>query len=419
VGITLERRRLGASFWRLWCATGISASGDGLVTVAIPLLALTVTRNLVAIAGVTATNRTAAALASLPAGMAADRFDRRRLMLVCNLAAGTVLLGLVISMTSGVADLAVLYLTAGILAACDTTYALAMQASFPDIVHPDYLAVANSRLMAVDGAGAQFLGPGGGGVLFALARRLPFVADAVSFFVSAWLIRGIVPMVVGGPAGNGGAGLGVPSGRDRYRWWPAFKQGLQQYRAKRPLLLLTSTVSSVSFCQGMVFALLVVYARFTLHLSPGGYGLLLALAAALGVAGAFSSSALQRRFGAGRVIACGAAATAVSYCGMAVTRSAVLAVFMLGIQEVGVAVANVGSVTTRQQLIPRELYGRVGSVHRLVVNLAVPLGALFGGLVASVSSVPTCILVAGVCDCVALVLLGPALLRRLAAAGVR
>ena len=105
---------------------------------------------------------------------------------------------------------------------------------------------------------------------------------------------------------------------------------------------------------------------------------------------------LQRRFGPGRLIVAGMLAATLSYIGLSFTRQAVVAVFVFGLQEIGIAVANVGSVTTRQRLIPRNLFGRVGSVHRLMVAGAAPLGALLGGFIASVSDVPTAMLVAGI-----------------------
>ncbi len=188
------RRGLGAPFWRLWCATGISGSGDGLVTVAIPLLTVALTRNPLIIAGATAANRAAAAIAALPAGLIADRVDRRRLMVVCNLVAGAALMTLVVAMTFGSADLLMAYLVAIILAPCDVTFTLAMQASVPVLTpHPEQLGMANGRLMAIEGAGQQFIGPGSGGYLFALARRLPFFADGISFFISALLVSSSLP----------------------------------------------------------------------------------------------------------------------------------------------------------------------------------------------------------------------------------
>ena len=100
--------------------------------------------------------------------------------------------------------------------------------------------------------------------------------------------------------------------------------------------------------------------------------------------------------------------------GLAFTHTVVLAVFVFGLQEIGTVLANVASVTTRQRLIPRELYGRVGSVHRLAVTVSGAIGALLAGLIASVWSVPVTMLTAGLLLMMMLAFLGPALLRKLA-----
>lgn len=506
------QRGLGAPFWRLWFATGISGSGDGLVTVAIPLLTVALTRNPLIIAGATAANRAAAAIAALPAGLIADRVDRRRLMVGCNLVAGAALMTLVVAMTLGSADLLMAYLVAIILAPCDVTFTIAMQASVPAFArNPEQLGVANGRLMAVGGAGQQFIGPGSGGYLFALARRLPFFADGISFFISALLVSSSLPRArreglhvrrsgryvadlrdpppapyvadlrdpppaptdsanpgrdaydrgqgaslaeaypptprpsgagtdtyepAQGPLGitarlPGSADdfeLGTPAGRDelakargqhRSGWVAAFLEGLRVFRREPSLKMLAATVSSLAFCQSMVIGVLVVYGTRTLHLSSTRYGLFLAVASLVGVVGAFSAGALQRRFGGGRLIVWGTAAAALSYIGLSFTRSAVLAVFVLGLQDFGVAVANVASVTARQRLVPRNLLGRVSSVHRLAVLGAAPFGAVVGGLVASVANAPDAMLVAGLTLAVALAILSPPFMRSLAASARR
>jgi MFS family permease len=450
-----RRGSLGAAFRRLWWATGISASGDGLLAVAVPLLALTLTRNPIVIAGLTGANRASAAVAALPGGLVADRWDRRTVMVICNVVAGVTLFGLLAAMTVGWAQLVMLYVVAIALSACDVIYTLAVQASLPDVISPDRLAVANGRLIAVEGAGEQFIGPAVGGILFSLASRVPFFADSISFFVSALLVRSGLPRDAQHeqPSGTGAGevsrngarphnavaderlndeplnkanGRAVPvdaqpgslrSPRPRPRWVADLRQGIRAFRHERALELLATMAALGALCQTMVFAVLVLYGKQTLHLTSTGYGLFLAFAAAIGVAGANLSGHMQGRFGSGQLILGGLSLSVVSYIGLAFTHSPVLAVFVFGLQEVGTVAANVGSVTARQQLIPSRLYGRVGSVHRLVVLSASVVGALLGGLIASASSVAATMLTAGVLLGVATVVIGPWLARTLAAAG--
>ena len=568
--VRVGRRSLGGAFRRLWWATGISASGDGLLAVAVPLLALTLSRNPLVIAGLTGANRASAAIAALPGGLVADRWDRRSVMVACNVAAGVTLLALVGAMTAGWAELVMLYLVAIVLAACDVTYTLAVQASLPDVIPTERLGVANGRLIAIEGAGEQFIGPASGGILFSLARRLPFFVDGISFFVSAWLVRSGLPRDAqrhGSPildgvgpasasaegagagrarsdsaisdsaisdsaisdrasshsagsngatlatsngagskgvtpaaatsngagsngvtpaaatsngagsngvtpaaatsngassnaatsngansdgansdgAGSNGAGFNgvhpngahpngaispghnepigtadleegpLPGAEPRPGWVANFRQGLSVFRSDRALKLLATTAAAAALCQTMVIAILVLYGKQTLHLTSTGYGLFLAFAAVIGVAAAHFAGHMQQRFGSGQLILGGLALSIVSYVGLAFTHSVVLAVFVFGLQEVGTVAVNVGSVTARQHLIPRPLYGRVGSVHRLAVLTASVIGALLGGFIASASSVAATMLTAGVLLFVAMVVISPLLLRTLAA----
>lgn len=339
----------------------------------------------------------------------ADRWDRRSVMVACNLVAAVTLVVLVGAMTIGWAVLVMLYIVATVLAACDVTYTLAVQATMPDVVSPDRLAVANGKLIAVEGAGEQLIGPACGGVLFAFARRLPFFTDGISFFISALLVSSSRP---GGGAGQ--EGQARPAG-PRPRWAADFRQGLNVFRSERALKLLAAMAALAALCQTMVFAILVLYGKQTLHLTTAQYGLFLAFAAAIGVAGAQLSGHMQQRLGSYQLVLGGFSLSVASYIGLAFTHWVVVAIFVFGLQEIGTVAANVGSVTARQQIIPRQLYGRVGSVHRLAVLSASVVGALLGGVIASASGVGTTMLTAGGLLLVATLVIGPWLSRSLAA----
>jgi Major Facilitator Superfamily len=348
----------------------------------------------------------------------------------------------------------------------------------PDVIASERLGVANGRLIAVEGAGEQFIGPASGGILFSLAQRLPFFADGISFFVSAWLVaKGlprashptattVVTLPVGvdapghgprasaadvdhpiatGPDSAGpravhpdgaspdGGALGSPTEPidasvddgivdsrsfrpyGRGRWVVDFREGLSAFNSYAALKLLAVVAAVTAFCQTMVFAILVLYGQQTLHLSSTGYGLFLAFAAVIGVAGAQFAGHVQHRLGSGQLLLGGLTLAVISYIGLAFTHSVVLAVFVFGLQEIGTVATNVALVTARQHMIPRHLYGRVGSVHRLAVLSASVVGALTGGLVASASSVQATMLTAGALLFVTTVIFAPWLSRRLPA----
>lgn len=419
------RAKLGSRFWRLWWGTAISSSGDGLLAVALPLMAFTLTRNPLAIAGVTADQKAFTALGALPAGLVADRFERRGVMVGANVISGAALVGLVALMTAGFGDLLVLYLATAVLALCDVTYGVALQASVTDVVEvPSQLATANGRLMGVDGAGENFFGPAVGGFFFSAAQRLPFVGDAVSFFLSAVLVRASLPRRRRGlrHARSSDAGEGLPSAsqpaervegelRHGGGWTADFAAGVRVFRRDNILKLLAATNGSVNFTQSMVVGVLVVYGERTLGLGSTGYGLFLAGAAVMGIVGSFLGGRIERSLGGAGAMVAGVLLITISYLGLSFTKVAVLAAIVLGLQEFGTAVANVGSVTTRQRITPRRLYGRVLSVHRFFMGIAAPTGAIVGGLIASASNVRLTLFVAGAAEAVALAYLAPALIQ--------
>ena len=72
--------RLGRDYWRLWWAGTVSSTGDGAFVAALPLLAVTITRDPRLVSVVTAATFLPWLLLSLPAGAAVDRYDRAALM---------------------------------------------------------------------------------------------------------------------------------------------------------------------------------------------------------------------------------------------------------------------------------------------------------------------------------------------------
>ena len=269
----------------------------------------------------------------------------------------------------------------------------------------------------------SFLGPAVGGLLFSSARRLPFAADAISFFAAGALLRTSIPRRrrmlrhAGGAAtdaaqeANGAVNRVEGELRHGSGWTADFRAGLR-----------SSVGTACSSCSQQRRLRLVSPRRWSLgswsYMASGPCTWARRVRALLcrcrgyrvsrGASWAAGWSAVSA------LTACwlpgfSSLPSAISACPS--HALAVLAAFVFGLQEVGTAIANVGSVTTRQRLIPRHLFGRVASVHRLIVGTAAPAGAIVGGLVASVSNVPLTFFIAGGVQAVLLAYLAPALLQ--------
>ena len=82
--MAVTEARTGAAFGRLWAATVISATGDGMRLLALPLLAARTTHDPLAVSLVTVATTLPWLLCSLVSGALVDRWDRRRVMLAGN-----------------------------------------------------------------------------------------------------------------------------------------------------------------------------------------------------------------------------------------------------------------------------------------------------------------------------------------------
>jgi MFS family permease len=95
-------------YWRLWWANAISSTGDGAFVTALPLLAVTITRDPRLVSVVTAATYLPWLLLSLPAGAVVDRYDRATLMWAAQAVQAAVVTALVIAIVARRADIEVL-----------------------------------------------------------------------------------------------------------------------------------------------------------------------------------------------------------------------------------------------------------------------------------------------------------------------
>ena len=161
----------------------LSLFGSGISGIAYPLLTLALTGSAAKTGYVGAVEFAPLLLLSVPAGVAADRFDRRRLMIVSDAVGATAVAVLAAAVLSGHAK----YWLVVVVAFVDTSAAVLFRAggsgAMKAIVPLPQLADASSVSMA-RGSIVRLSAPPLGGALFGLSRGLPFVADAVSYAFS-------------------------------------------------------------------------------------------------------------------------------------------------------------------------------------------------------------------------------------------
>lgn len=360
----------------------ISGIGDGLVLVALPLLAATITRDPGLVAGVAVAQRLPWVVLSLHGGALVDRMPLRRLLPAVEGARAAALLLLGGVTLSGDVTLPVLYVVAFVIGTGDTVVASGLHAAIPQMVPQSALSRANGRIHMSQVSGGEFVGPAVGGVLFGIAAAVPFFVDGISFLVTAVILALVLP---GRPPGATRPQTGISQ---------EVLHGLRWFIANPVLRLLAVLIGGFAFFQAAVFALVVLLATGQLQLTEGQFGIFLAMGAIGNLAGAAMAERLPEHRIAAIVLTAGAV-TAICYVLMGLTTSAPLAGAAFLVEGIAIAAANVITVSLRQQLIPLDMLGRVGAAFRLCIYGTMPVGAFLGGLLAQQVGVGRAISIAG------------------------
>jgi MFS family permease len=155
-------------FRRLWVAQSISQVGTQVTQLALPFAAILVLKaspfDVALLSGV---QFLPFLLFALPAGVWADRFPRRRILVAADIGRALVLVLVPLAAAAGVLAMWHLYLVGFAVGALTVFFDVSYQAILPDIVSRDRLQEGNSRL-EVSRSAAQVIGPALGGALVGL-----------------------------------------------------------------------------------------------------------------------------------------------------------------------------------------------------------------------------------------------------------
>lgn len=358
--------RSNRDFMLLWIGEVASELGTRTATLAYPLLALALTGS-PATAGALGFARTVPwLLFALPAGALVDRLNRRTIMIVCDAAACVAMASVAVALaldrlTLGHLFVAVFVEGSGFIF-LHIAYTGALKQLVPAEQLPDAVAYSSTRESA-----ASLVGPPLGGVLYGVARALPFAVNAASYLVSlASLLLIRKPFQETRVAQKRSLRAEVREGLT-WLWHQPFL---------RTSLLIVG--GSNFFSNAVVFTLIVV-AREE-GASPGLIGAMLGILAVGGLLGALTAPRLRRRIG-GRTIVVG-----YNWIGVAVVLPLVAASHPLVLGAIFGVMVFFGPTWNavvdgyRISITPDHLQGRVSSADNVLAFSAIPLAPLVSGL---------------------------------------
>jgi len=307
------------------------------------------------------------ALLTFAAGHVADRYDRKRVVQICQIAEALTAAFLAWGSFAGWLTVPEIFAAVAVFGAAIAFESPAAAALLPGVA-PEGMLQKATAIATGSFQVAMISGPALGGLAYAVAPGVPYTVMAVF-----WLLAGLL---------NGAIRLDRPVAAKEPPTFAALFAGVGFVR-RNPALLGTISLDLFAVLLGGATALLPIYARDILQTGPWGLGVLRGAPAvgALLMTVVLARYTIRRRVGLRMfqaVIVFGLA-TAV----FALSRSLFLSVLALAVLGAADTVSMVIRISLVQLATPDAMRGRVGAVNFLFVNASYQLGEFESGITAA------------------------------------
>ena len=368
--IRLLRPSRHRDFALLWWGGLVSVAGDWMLMAVLPYVVYAVTGSTIATAGMTVAELLPGILLGSWAGVWVDRWDRRRVLVVANLAQAATVCGLLLLVREESA-LPVLYVVAAGQSAISAFALPAENSLLPtlvaeqDLVSANALNVLNNRIGRLSGlpAGAALYAAGGLGFVV--------VADALTFLVVAALVAGVRTRRTPSPVGE-----------EPEAFLSQWRDGLRLVVRDRSIGVLFVVFGLMTFSGTMLDPLFAPWVRDVLGGGATTYAALTAVHAVAGICGALLVGAVGARVPARLLAGAGSLVAGVLLLvrfNVPVLVVAYALSFAGGLTAVG---SSVGVETLAQTRVPEHYRGRVFGTLQATIWLLSLLGAAVGGVAA-------------------------------------
>ena len=404
---------------RLLIGEFISSIGDWLYLVALLVVVYAENQNPVVLGVIGAARVLPYVLLSVPAGIAADRYDRRLILLSTDIIRGLIMVVIAAIVfasggnLTGTTTLAVVVLA--VLATCFSAFFSPAIGSFlPSLVRDESeLGPANSLWSSLDNL-AFFIGPAFAAVLLGFGQLpLAFLLNAVTFAVVALVLWRLPSAMSAKPAAKAIEAAVEDAKESRDEEAKAPKTGLREALApvRRPLV----GIATINIVGGFVFGglgmLTVILAVEYYNVGEAGTGLFNSAIGVGGVVGAFVAGALvlRRRLGPPMLIGAVAIGASVVALGILPAQFFGIALVAMGIASAGSLLTEIVSTTLFQRIVPDEIRGRTIGIMDTASVLAYAAGSLVLPILAANDPLPALVasgIAMAIAGAVAVVLLG-------------
>ena len=372
----LKTEKLGPAFNRLFSASAISNLADGLLAVAAPLLAITLTKNPVLISMLSALVMLPWLLFAIPIGLIVDRVDKRLLITFTNSLRFVIAGLLALAIATDFVTIYWLFVAAFLIGISEVASDTASQSLIPVILEKKHFERANSRLNIAETVIQNFIGGPLSGFLYATAVVLPFVLNSAGFLIAAIFVF-LIPAHL------------ITESRDETKE-PAEKKsfigdikfGLKYLWNDPDLRGLVTITTSLGFFYSLSMSTMILFITEVLGLQAKFFGVLMAGAGSGAIIGALLAPRISKKFGRGKVLALAIFMSSVTVLFQALSPNYWVFGVVGFVSSFFITNWNILLMSCYQVLIPKELYGRIHGARRTFVWGMMPLGAFLGGVIA-------------------------------------
>ena len=356
-----------SAFSRFYAGQALSYLGDGLRTLAIPLLVFRLTASATALGWTWGLEVLPYAFVSLIAGSLADRVNRRRLMIVCDALRFTVMVLFAVLFATGHLQLWMIYTGVLVLATGGSVFLGAQMPSLPFLLGKDRVKGAVAALAATEQS-VNLVAPPIGGVLFGLVGPLPaLVINAITYLISQVAVASVRTF-----------GPDVPGALPSLREIAAdIAAGWRFLCSDKAMLRLSIASCCFNFIGSVGFVALIPYFKLAFRAGDHVIGIAFGCFAAGAALGAYLAGRTQWAFGPAVILAY--LLDGVGWLPLPWTHSPAIAIGGVAFSSLCSGYVITTVISWRLRVIPEALAGRVFGVIRFVVLGGILPGSVLGG----------------------------------------
>lgn len=352
-------------FYKFLFAYIFSSAGDGLFKITLPLLVFSITGSATDMAATFALTYLPYIIFSLVGGVVADKFSRRKILILGN-AFCFLLLPILVLIGAHIGDMILFYIIVFLISSVSPLVHPSLQSLIPDLVDEEKLARANSFISTSEHL-IQITAPALAGILVAVFGAEKAVYINSIFFLIATILICVIKI------------KDHYLDKDTTSLLSSIKDGFKTAWS-HPVLKYGSLLFIASnFSINIVQANLVFYLKDVLSATPQVIGIVFAIFGMGAIVGATIAPSIVNKFPPGKII------IGTSLVGGIISSLLWFAKSPLAVAFVWSLVYLVGSITVvtfftlRQKVVSRKILGRTVAVTRLISFSSIPVAAILGG----------------------------------------